>query len=58
MGQEINHQYSKTFEFENLFKDYSKKYLSKEAKKHTFKVINTEVNFEKKLEETQKFLFK
>ena len=33
-------------------------YLSKEAKKHTFKVINTEVNFEKKLEETQKFLFK
>lgn len=27
-GSEINHQYSKTFEFENLFRDYSKKYLS------------------------------
>lgn len=28
MGQEINHQYSKTFEFENLFREYSKKYLA------------------------------
>lgn len=28
MGQEINHQYSKSFEFENLFREYSKKYLA------------------------------
>src|SRR3989344_8868916 len=28
MGQEINHQYSKTGEFEQDFRDYSKKYLS------------------------------
>lgn len=28
MGQEINHQYSKTSEFEEAFRDYSKKYLS------------------------------
>lgn len=28
LGQTVNHQYSKTFEFENLFREYSKKYLS------------------------------
>jgi len=28
LGEEINHQYSKTFEFENDFREYSKKYLS------------------------------
>ncbi|MBI2196765.1 UDP-N-acetylmuramoyl-L-alanine--D-glutamate ligase [Candidatus Daviesbacteria bacterium] len=28
LGQEINHQYSKTTEFEHDFRDYSKKYLS------------------------------
>jgi len=26
-GQTVNHQYSKTFEFENKFRDYAKKYL-------------------------------
>ncbi|MFA6252456.1 MAG: hypothetical protein WCX74_03580 [Candidatus Paceibacterota bacterium] len=29
-GKEINHQYSKTFDFEKKFKDYSKKYLASE----------------------------
>ncbi len=28
LGQEINHQYSKSFEFEQKFRQYSKKYLS------------------------------
>ncbi len=28
LGEEINHQYSKTFDFENKFRDYLKKYLS------------------------------
>lgn len=28
LGKSINHQYSKTFEFENLFRKYNKKYLS------------------------------
>jgi hypothetical protein len=28
LGEEINHQYSKTFEFENKFRNYNKKYLS------------------------------
>lgn len=28
LGNKINHQYSKSFEFENLFRNYSKKYLA------------------------------
>lgn len=28
LGVDVNHQYSKTFEFENDFRDYSRKYLS------------------------------
>lgn len=28
LGDKINHQYSKSFEFEKLFREYSKKYLS------------------------------
>lgn len=30
LGKNINHQYSKTLEFENKFRKYSKKYLSKD----------------------------
>lgn len=29
IGKKINHQYSKTFDFENKFREYSRKYLSK-----------------------------
>jgi len=36
MGQEINHQYSKSFEFEKDFRDYCKKYLSKETYYYSF----------------------
>jgi len=28
LGEEINHQYSKTLDFENKFREYLKKYLS------------------------------
>jgi len=31
MGQIVNHQYSKSFEFEKNFQDYSKKYLSEDS---------------------------
>lgn len=33
---EINHQYSKTFQFENLFRDYCKLYLSKSTNYFSF----------------------
>lgn len=36
MGYEINHQYSKTTEFEKDFRKYSKKYLSKSANYFSF----------------------
>lgn len=36
MGQEINHQYSKTSEFEKDFRDYSAKYLSSSANYYSF----------------------
>lgn len=29
LGEEVNHQYSKSFDFEKKFRDYSKKYLAK-----------------------------
>ncbi|HPD19697.1 MAG TPA: hypothetical protein PLV95_00435 [Candidatus Pacearchaeota archaeon] len=31
LGKEINHQYSKTIDFEKKFKDYSQKYLAKDV---------------------------
>ncbi|MCH8986849.1 hypothetical protein IIA94_01630 [Patescibacteria group bacterium] len=36
LGQEINHQYSKSFEFEKKFRDYSKKYLIKDVEYFSF----------------------
>ena len=36
MGREINHQYSKTAEFEQDFRDYSKNYLSSSANYFSF----------------------
>jgi hypothetical protein len=36
LGKEINHQYSKTFDFEKKFRSYSKKYLIKEIKYFSF----------------------
>ena len=36
MGQEINHQYSKTSEFEQSFRDYSRRYLSTFANYFSF----------------------
>jgi len=35
-GRRVNHQYSKTFEFENKFRDYSKKYLAKSVEYYSF----------------------
>jgi len=31
LGKEINHQYSKTYDFEKRFREYSKKYLAKDV---------------------------
>jgi len=36
LGKIINHQYSKTFQFEKLFRNYSKKYLAKEFEYFSF----------------------
>ena len=36
LGKEINHQWSKSFEFEKRFRDYSKKYLSKDIEYFSF----------------------
>ncbi|MCK4781459.1 hypothetical protein KAS79_00845 [Candidatus Parcubacteria bacterium] len=36
LGKTINHQYSKSFEFEQKFRDYSKKYLAKNAEYFSF----------------------
>ena len=36
LGQEINHQYSKTFEFEKKFRSYSKKYLAQNIEYFSF----------------------
>jgi hypothetical protein len=36
LGKIINHQYSKTFEFEKKFREYSKKYLSKDIEYFSF----------------------
>lgn len=36
LGQTINHQYSKSFEFEEKFRKYSKKYLSTESYYYSF----------------------
>ncbi len=36
LGKEINHQYSKSFEFENLFRDYCKKYLANDTYYYSF----------------------
>lgn len=35
-GEKINHQYSKSYEFENDFEEYSKKYLKTEIKYFSF----------------------
>lgn len=35
-GIEVNHQYSKSFQFERLFRDYVKKYLSKDVQYFSF----------------------
>lgn len=36
LGRDINHQYSKTFGFENKFREYSKKYLAKNIEYFSF----------------------
>jgi hypothetical protein len=36
LGREINHQWSKSYEFEKTFENYSKKYLSKEIEYFSF----------------------
>ncbi|MFC1663927.1 hypothetical protein ACFL0A_02285 [Patescibacteria group bacterium] len=36
LGKTINHQYSKTFDFERKFKEYSKKYLAKNVEYFSF----------------------
>lgn len=36
LGKDINHQYSKTFKFENKFREYSKKYLAKNIEYFSF----------------------
>ncbi len=36
LGKEINHQYSKSFDFEQKFRKYSKKYLSKDIEYFSF----------------------
>lgn len=35
-GVEVNHQYSKSFQFEKLFREYAKKYLSKDVQYFSF----------------------
>lgn len=35
-GEKVNHQYSKTYEFENDFAEYSKKYLKANVKYFSF----------------------
>ncbi len=36
LGKTVNHQYSKSFEFEQKFRDYSKKYLAKNVEYFSF----------------------
>jgi len=36
LGQTVNHQYSKSFEFENKFRGYCKKYLAKDVEYFSF----------------------
>ncbi len=36
LGMEVNHQYSKTFEFETAFRDYSRRYLATELNYYSF----------------------
>ncbi len=54
-GQIINHQYSKSFEFEKKFREYSKKYLSKESYYYSFLRSLNELEIARKFSQTPKY---
>ncbi len=55
LGQEINHQYSKTSEFEQDFRDYSKNYLSSSANYFSFLRNFGELQISEKFSKMEKY---
>ena len=55
LGKTINHQYSKSFEFEKKFREYSKKYLAKEAEYFSFLRPLYEIQIAKLFSRCQKY---
>lgn len=54
-GEKINHQYSKTYEFENDFKDYTRKYLKTPIKYFSFLRPLTEIQIAKLFSKYEKY---
>jgi len=54
-GRTINHQYSKSYEFENKFRDYSKKYLAKNIVYFSFLRPLYEIQISKIFARNQKY---
>jgi hypothetical protein len=55
LGKEINHQWSKSFEFEQRFRKYSKKYLGKETEYFSFLRPLYEIQIAKLFAENSKY---
>jgi len=56
LGEIINHQYSKSFDFEKKFRDYSKKYLAKDIEYFSFLRPLYEVQIAKLFSKYSKYL--
>lgn len=54
-GQEINHQYSKSKEFEEDFRDYSKKYLSSSSNYYSYLRSFSELQISEKFSKMEKY---
>lgn len=54
-GQEINHQYSKSFEFEEDFRDYCKKYLSFSSNYFSYLRTFSELQISEKFSRMEKY---
>ncbi len=54
-GKKINHQYSKTYEFENDFKEYTDKYLKTQVKYFSFLRPLTEIQIAKLFSKYEKY---
>ena len=54
-GQIINHQYSKSFEFEEKFRDYSKKYLSSETNYYSYLRSQNELEIARQFSKLEKY---